>query len=131
MTSDPPRYSCLFGEVPIEEERGRVRWRYQVKKEHFNPAGSLHGGVVSTLLDTAMGHSVRTVRPPGVIHAAIHLYVAFLYATRTEGGTIIIEGRVTQIGKRVAFTEGVATDETGREVARGSSTYALVVPGRP
>jgi uncharacterized protein (TIGR00369 family) len=119
------RYN-FFGEEAVHEEDGFVRWRYVVKAEHFNPGGSLHGGVISTLLDTCMGHSVRTVRPPDHMHAAISLHVDFLRATLEPGGTLTFEGRVVQKGKRVVFTEGVATDEGGRPVARSSSSYALI-----
>ena len=116
----------LFGEEPFHEEEGLVRWRYLVKREHFNPGGSLHGGVLSTILDSCMGHSVRTVRPPDHIHAAIDLSVKFLAATLEPGGTLTFEGRVVQKGKRVVFTEGVATNEEGRQLARSTSSYALI-----
>jgi uncharacterized protein (TIGR00369 family) len=117
----------LFGEEPFHEEPSLVRWRYVVKREHFNPGGSLHGGVLSTLLDTAMGHSVRTVKPPEAMHAAINLSIQFLAPTLEAGGTLTIEGRVVQQGKRVIFTEGVARDESGKELARGTSSYAIIL----
>jgi uncharacterized protein (TIGR00369 family) len=116
----------LFGEEPVHEEAGLARWRYVVKREHFNPGGSLHGGVLSTLLDSAMGHSVRTVRPADAMHAAINLSIQFLAPTLEAGGTLTIEGRVVQKGKRVVFTEGVATDASGKELARGTSSYAIL-----
>ena len=120
------KYHSLFGEAPAHVEPGRARWRYVVRAEHFNPAGSLHGGVISTLLDTAMGPAVRTIRPPDAIHAAIFLHVDFLHATRKDGGTLTFEGRCTQLGKRVAFCEGTATDENGKILARASSSYAII-----
>jgi uncharacterized protein (TIGR00369 family) len=116
----------FFGEAPFHEESGLVRWRYVVKAEHFNPGGSLHGGVISTLLDSCMGHSVRTVRPPDHMHAAIFLHVDFLKPTLKPGVTLTFEGRVVQKGKRVVFTEGTASDEDGQLLARGSSSYALI-----
>ena len=116
----------FFGEEAVHEEPGLVRWRYVVKPEHFNPQGSLHGGVISTLLDTCMGHSVRTVRPPDHGHAAIYLHVDFLRPTLQPGVTLTFEGRVVQKGKRVVFTEGTASDEAGQPLARSSSSYALI-----
>jgi uncharacterized protein (TIGR00369 family) len=120
------KFTSLFGEEPTHEEPGLVRWRYQVKRTHFNPAGSLHGGVLSSVLDTVMGHAVRTVRPPDHLHAAINLNVHFLLPTLKEGGHLSFEGRVVQKGKRVIFAEAVAHDEEGRPVARGSSSYAII-----
>jgi uncharacterized protein (TIGR00369 family) len=129
MTATSFTYHSLFGEEPIHEEPRRVRWRYVVRAEHFNPAGSLHGGVISTVLDTVMGHAVRTVRPPDHIHAAIFLHVDFLNATRTPGGVVTFEGRCTQLGKRVAFCEGTASDGDGKLLARASSSYAIIAKG--
>src|SRR5262245_59435263 len=116
MTAINFRYQPLFGEEAVSQEPGHVVWRYQVKREHFNPAGALHGGVLATLLDTVMGHAVRTVRPPDRVHAAINLDVRFLGATLSDGGSITFEGRVVQLGKRIAFAESVARDENGREL---------------
>jgi uncharacterized protein (TIGR00369 family) len=116
----------LFGEEPCHEEPGLVRWRYVVNRAHFNPGGSLHGGVISTILDSCMGHSVRTVRPADVMHAAIDLNVKFLLPTLKDGITLTFEGRVVHKGKRIVFAEGAASDEEGRLLARSTSSYALL-----
>ena len=120
------RYNPFFVEEPIHEEAGLVRWRFVVEPRHFNPAGTLHGGVLSTVLDSAMGHAVRTLRPPEMAHAAIYLHVDFLNATRAPGVIVTVEGRVAQMGRRVAFAEGVATDDAGRTLARAASSYAII-----
>jgi uncharacterized protein (TIGR00369 family) len=121
-------HTSLFGEEPFHEEPGLTRWRYVVRGEHFNRSGSLHGGVISSVLDSCMGHSVRTVRPPDHRHAAIDLNVKFLQPTLKEGITLTFEGRVVQKGKRIVFAEGTASDEEGRLLARSSSSYAILPP---
>jgi uncharacterized protein (TIGR00369 family) len=125
--TEPLKHTCLFGEKPVHVEEGLTRWQYVVKREHFNPGGSLHGGVVATILDSCMGHSVRTVRPPESLHAAIDLNVKFLQPTLKDGITLTFEGRVVHKGKRVVFAEGVASDEDGRVLARSTSSYAIIV----
>ncbi len=122
-----PRVNNFFGEEPFHQEDGLVRWRYVVRAEHFNPVGALHGGVLSTLLDGVQGHALWTrIVEQGAFSAAITLNVNFLGATREAGRTLTFEGRVLQVGKRVAFTEGVAADDTGRVVARATCTHALI-----
>ncbi len=118
----------LFGEEPFHQEPGLVRWRYVVKPEHFNPAGTLHGGVLSTILDGAMGHAVftRLIETPGTFSAAINLHVDFLFATREPGATLTIEAKVVQIGKRIAFTEGTVINAEGRALARASGSHAIL-----
>ena len=75
----------------------------------------------------AMGHAVWTyAAPEGAVNAAVTLSVAFLKPVRGEGQTLTIEGRVVQRGKRLCFTEAVATDENGTAVARATGTHALL-----
>lgn len=124
------RINRLFGEEPFHQEPGFVRWRYQVSAAHHNPQGALHGGVMSTLLDSAMGHAVWTlVSADGVVHVAVTLSVAFLKPVRGEGQTLVVEGRVQQRGRRMAFTEGVVLAPDGGAVARATATWALTPVG--
>ena len=127
---EPRKINRMFGEQPVHAEPGLARWRYVVREEHFNPAGALHGGVLSTLLDGAMGHALWTIisaeEGPGAFSAAITLNVTFLSSMRTPGATLTIEGRVVKRGKRIGFTEGIATDEAGVELARATSSYAIL-----
>lgn len=128
MDSAPaPRIHNLFGEEPYHQEPGLVRWRYRVQAQHFNPAGSLHGGVLSTLLDGAQGHALWTrIAGEGAFSAAITLNVNFLKPTRAAGGLLEIEARVLQVGKRIAFTEGAISDESGVVLARATCTHAIL-----
>jgi uncharacterized protein (TIGR00369 family) len=124
---DTPQIHNLFGEELYHQEPGLVRWRYRVRPEHFNPAGALHGGVLSTLLDGAQGHALWTrIAADGAFSAAITLNVNFLQATRDAGGLLEIEARVLQAGKRVGFTEATATDARGVVVARSTCTHAIL-----
>jgi uncharacterized protein (TIGR00369 family) len=120
-------FNNLFGEEPLHQEKGLVRWRYRVKPEHFNPVGGLHGGVIATLLDGVMGHAVFTcVAEEGAFSSAITLNVMFENGVREPDGTLTFEARTTQVGKRVAFTTATATDENGREIARATGTHAIL-----
>lgn len=121
--SEMRQINRLFGEEPFHQEPGFVRWRYLVRAAHHNPNKVLHGGVLSTLLDGAMGHAVWTLAAPdGFTGAAVTLSVAFLKPVRGEGQTLTVEGRVQQRGRRMAFTEGVALDPDGVAVARATAT---------
>ena len=43
-----------------EADDGTARLAFEATDEHLNPAGTVHGGVLATLVDTAMGTAVRT-----------------------------------------------------------------------
>jgi uncharacterized protein (TIGR00369 family) len=114
-----------LGIVPREWGSGTAVWEYTVDREHFNPNGVLHGGVVMTLLDTAMGHAVaELVYPEGRINAAAQMNINFLLPVRE--GTIRATAKVRKIGKRLAVVDGEVTDEEGRLVAIATATHSIL-----
>jgi uncharacterized protein (TIGR00369 family) len=111
--------------VPIESSPGVAVWEYTVDREHYNPNGVLHGGVLMALLDTAMGHAVaEMVAPQGRINAAAQMNVNFMLPIRE--GTIRARGQVLKIGKRLAVVEGEAVDGEGRVVGFATATHTLL-----
>jgi uncharacterized protein (TIGR00369 family) len=128
----PRPYHRLFGEEPLDFVPGRSRWRYVVLDQHLNPNGALHGGVVSFLLDGAMGRAVRAAleeaapAPDKVFNVAITLHVTFERPIRKPGTVLYAEGRMTKRGKRIAFAEGELREEGGEVVARATSTHSLL-----
>ena len=104
---------------------GTATWEYEVKREHFNPNGVLHGGVVMALLDTAMGHAVAAlVAADGAFNAAAQMNVHFLEPIRA--GTVTARAEVKKCGKRLAVVEAEATDEAGAVLAIATATHAVL-----
>jgi uncharacterized protein (TIGR00369 family) len=114
-----------LGFLPRAAAPGTATWEYQVKPEHFNPHGVLHGGVVMALLDTAMGHAVaELVAPEGAFNAAAEMSVRFLEPIRS--GTVTARAEVRKCGKRLAVVEAEATDEQGLTLAIATATHAIL-----
>ena len=84
----------------------------------MNVSGIVHGGVICTLLDVAMGSAARV--KAGVPVMTIDMHVMFLNAVR---GPVIAEGRVIRAGRSILFAEGEITDETGETVARSTGVF--------
>jgi uncharacterized protein (TIGR00369 family) len=111
--------------APIEWGGGSAVWEYKVDPAHFNPAGALHGGVLMTLLDTAMGHAVaELVIPEGRFNVAAQMNINFMAPVRE--GVIRATATVRRLGKRLAVVEAEATDEEGRLVAIATATHTLL-----
>jgi uncharacterized protein (TIGR00369 family) len=114
-----------LGFVPRASAPGSATWEYQVKPEHFNPNGVLHGGVVMALLDTAMGHAVaELVAAEGAFNAVAEMSVRFLEPIRA--GKISARAEVRKCGKRLAVVEAEATDEQGLTLAIATATHAIL-----
>jgi uncharacterized protein (TIGR00369 family) len=115
----------VLGFIPREVSPGRSTWEYAVDRAHFNPHGTLHGGVVMALLDTAMGHAVAAmVIPDGAFNAAAQMNVHFLLPV--TAGTLTARATVKKLGKRLAVVEAEATDESGRSVALATASHSIL-----
>ncbi len=111
--------------VLAEIGEGTVTWAYTVDPVHFNPNGALHGGVVMSLLDTAMGHAVsEVVVPQGRFNAAAQFNVHFLLPIRS--GVIRAKATVVKMGKRTAVVEARAFDQDDAVLALATATHSLL-----
>lgn len=89
----------------------------------------VHGGLVSTLLDSVAGCAVHSTLPAGVGYTSLELKVSYLRPGRHGGGELTATGQVTEPGRRAAFADGEVRDGEGSLVAAASST-CLVFPLR-
>lgn len=96
----------------------------------FNPMGIVHGGWFATLLDSACGCAVHSRLTAQQAYTTLELKVAFHKALTADTGLVRAEGRVTSMGKRVAFTDARLVDAQGTLYATATSTL-LVMEQRP
>ena len=120
----PPILSTVGFELDAVEE-GRVVFALEPGEHHYNPIGSVHGGVYATVLDSATGCAVHSVLPAGVGYTSLDLNVKFLRGMTTGTGRVTCEGRVVQRGRRTALAEASLTDSQGRLLATATSTCLL------
>lgn len=116
-----------FGMELIEVAPGTVTFRCRPDESHYNPIGMVHGGLVCTLLDSALGCATHTTLPAGTGYSSIEIKVNFLRPISADNGPLICTGRVTKPGRRVTFAEGEVLDNQGKVVATASGSL-LVFP---
>ncbi len=92
---------------------------------HYNPLGSVHGGVIATLLDTAAGCAVHTTLPAGVGYTSLDLTTKFLRPVTVGSGRLRCEGTVLSRGRRTALAQAQLIDERGALVAHATSSCLL------
>ena len=120
-----PPISTLIGFRGVEAEPGRAVFEMTPGPEHYNPIGSVHGGIALTLLDSAMGCAVHTTLEAGVGYTTLELKTNFVRAITADTGLIRCEGVVLHQGSRVATAEGKLTDAAGKLLDHGTTTCLI------
>jgi uncharacterized protein (TIGR00369 family) len=120
----PPIMHTL-GMEGIEVEEGKITFSMRAQEFHYNPIGSVHGGVMSTMLDSAAGCAVHSTLPAGWGYTSLDLTVKFLRPVTVDSGQLRCEGTVINRGRSTALAEARLFDESGRLVAHATSTCLL------
>ena len=108
-----------------EAVSGRVVVTAEPSGIHLNPAGTVHGGLAATLLDSCMGLAIQSTLEKGVGQTTLEFKISLLRAITPETGLIKAEGVVLSRGRRVGTAEGKLTDKDGRVLAHGTTTCLI------
>ena len=127
----PPPIMNLIDLAGMEVEEGSVTFYLDAQEFHYNPLGTMHGGVISTLLDSAAGCSLHSTLPAGVGYTSLDLNVKFLRAVTADSGRLACKGAILQKGRRTALTEARLTDTAGRLIAHATSSCMIFEAPRP
>ena len=119
-----------LGVVGTEADEGHVLLVGTPTEDHYNPLGSVHGGYVAAMLDSAIALAVYTVLPPGAGYTTTDLKVAYLRAVFASTGPVQAEGRVINKGRTMLLGEAKLTDREGRLCAHATGTCMVVEAGR-
>jgi uncharacterized protein (TIGR00369 family) len=104
---------------------GTVTFLLQPREYHYNPLGSVHGGVLATILDSATGCAVHSTLPAGVGYTTADLSTKYLRPVTVASGELRCVGTVISSGRRTALAEARLTDAGGRLIAHATSTCLL------
>ena len=127
----PPPFAALLGIWITEVSEGRVVFAAEPSEYHYNPLGTVHGGVIATLLDSALGCAVQSMLPAGTSYTTLELKVNYLRPITAKTGTVYAEGKIIHVGGRIATAEGRLTDARGKLYAHGTTTCIILRPSPP
>ncbi|MEU0210980.1 PaaI family thioesterase [Streptomyces canus] len=108
-----------------EVEPGRAVFSLTPGEEHYNPIGSMHGGVFATLLDSAAGCAVQTLLPQGMAYTSLDLTVKFLRRVTVDSGPVRAIGTVINKGRQTALAQAQLVDEADRLLAHATSSCMI------
>jgi uncharacterized protein (TIGR00369 family) len=126
-TIPSPPIARLMGFEIDSVEVGRAVFTVDPHESHYNPIGTVHGGLVCTLLDSVAGCAAQTTLPRGMAYTSLEIKVNYLRPVLTSSGRLTAVGVVTKPGRRAAFVDATVADSSGKLVATASSTL-LVFP---
>ena len=108
-----------------EAANGRVVVTATPNESHLNPAGTVHGGLAATLLDSCMGLAIWSTLDKGVSQTTLEFKISLVRTITPETGLIKAEGIVLNRGRRVGTAEGRITDGQDRLLAHGTTTCLI------
>jgi uncharacterized protein (TIGR00369 family) len=129
--------ACVAGELPAppilkltggtleEVGPGHAVVSLEPGEEHYNPIGSVHGGVLATFLDSAAGCAVHTTLDAGTGYTSLDLSIKFLRPVMVETGKIRAVGSVLNRGRRTALAEARLYDSADRLLAHATSSCLI------
>jgi uncharacterized protein (TIGR00369 family) len=109
----------------VEVSHGRVAIAAEPTAAHLNPAGTVHGGLSATLLDSCMGLAVHSTLDKGFGQTTLEFKISLVRPVTPETGSIRAEGHVIFRGRRISTAEGRLTDTEGRILAHGTTTCLI------
>jgi len=121
----PPPVLRTLGMEPIDVGEGWIRFGMLPQEMHYNPLGTVHGGVLATMLDSAAGCAVHSALPAGMGYTSMDLTTKYLRPVTMATGRIIATGTVLSRGSRTALAEARLTDSRDHLLAHATSSCLL------
>jgi uncharacterized protein (TIGR00369 family) len=113
---------------PVEAEDGRVSFALDPEEFHLNPFGIVHGGVLATMLDTAMGCTAHSLLPAAVGYVTSEMNVRFLRPALLSSGRLTCTGEVVHAGRNTVIASARVVDANQRVIAIAGATCNLRRP---
>ena len=139
MPSPPPEDGIIRDEtgaqtllgyvVDIRAGDGTAHCHLDIGPQHSNRHGGLHGGIISCMLDNAMGFAASLTGDAAGDTRFITISMTTQYLAPARAGRVTAKGEITGGGRSLVFAEGEVTDAAGTVIATATGVYKRV-PGQ-
>jgi len=122
----PPPMARLIGFECVVAETGEIVMEISPDGSVENGLGIAHGGMVATMLDTAMGAAANTVLPAGKVSVTLDLTITYLAAVKRGSAPIRATGKVTNVGRRTIYVVGEVRARADKLVAHAVGNFSII-----
>lgn len=122
-TSAPNPFLSFLGVRELEAADGRARMELDTTDDLLNPSGAVHGGVLATLVDAAMGAAVRSSTGEDEVPATSQLTVTYLRPGKP--GRLEVSAAVSKQGAHLTMCEA-DVEQDGRSLVHALATFAVI-----
>jgi len=112
--------------LEFEYPDGQCVVTFEPKDFMFNPQGSLHGGIIASVMDISMGHLLKRVQGPGTT-----LEIKVQYVKAARHGRLRSVGEFIRQGRGISYMRSTMTDAQGDVVAFATATWKRLKPAAP
>src|ERR687885_1309248 len=125
MAENNRSFTQLVGTELSSAEEGRASVSLRAEERHLNPSGTVHGGVISTLIDVSMAEALNTMTEEGAQPFTIQITVNYMKPGKP--GTLTSTAEVRKGGEQITIVEAEVVQEDDEEtVALATGTYTPV-----
>lgn len=103
---EPSGFQRLLGYRLVRWQEGEAELEMPIDQRHLNRAGVVHGGVLTTLLDTAMGFSATYCPVPGRVRRVVTLSLSTSFLGQAREGDVYVIGRLRGGGRKIIGAAG-------------------------
>ena len=108
------------------DDKGQVTFSITPQEFHYNPLGTVHGGLAATLLDSCNSISANCQLDKGFITMTTDIRINFLRPMTIKTGEVTATANLEKVGRKVIFVNGSLLDKDGKVYATSSSTELVV-----
>lgn len=121
-----PPMARLLGFDLVEAREGYAAFEVQPQEYHYNPTGTVHGGLAMTLLDSALGCAVMSTLAAGQAYTTVDVHVNLTRVVTKDSPRLRAEARVLHAGRTIRTSTGELRDAQGRLYAHATSTCLVM-----
>ena len=125
MAEDEGGFTQLVGTELSSAEEGRASVSLRAEERHLNPSGTVHGGVISTLIDVSMAEALNTMAEEDEQPFTIQITVNYMKPGKP--GALTSTAEVRKGGERITIVEAeVVQEDDGEVIALATGIYTPV-----